>query len=306
MTGYEPSYRAYYHSGRLQSVAESMHTRLYACNQCPRHCGVDRHVGADGYCSSSVLPKIASHTIHHGEEPPISGKLGSGTIFFSHCTLACRFCQNYPISHFGNGNVISIAQLAAMMMELQDKKAHNINFVTPTHSAHTIPAALLEAVPKGFNLPIVYNTSGYDDMETLQFLDGVIDIYMPDIKYNNNDTAYAHSDCGDYVEKNRAALIEMFRQVGLLQCDSHGIALRGMIIRHLVIPGGIAESKECLRFIAEALSPNITVSIMSQYFPAHTVLHDAVLGRRLHRDEYNEVVEYARSINLENALIQPL
>ena len=250
-------------------------------------------------------PKVSSWNLHRWEEPPISGMRGSGTIFFSGCTGRCRFCQNYPISQLGYGEVVSVERLAAMMLELQHKGAHNINFVTPTHFMPQILSALPIAIEGGLRLPLVYNTSGYERVEALRLLEGVVDIWLPDSKYADNRTARRLSGFKDYVGNNRAALREICRQVGAdLDLDGEGIARRGMIIRHLVLPGSLAGTGDVLMWIAEHLSPAIHVSLMDQYFPAHRAIGDPLLGRKITFEEYELALKAFDTADLERGWCQ--
>jgi len=243
---------------------------------------------------------VASWNLHPWEEPPISGTRGSGTVFFTDCTGRCLFCQNYPISQLGVGNQVTIGRLAEMFLELQAKGAHNINFVTPTHFVPQILAALEVAIPQGLRLLLVYNTSGYEQVEVLRLLEGVVGVYLPDAKYADDKIARNISGFKNYVKTNRRALKEMFRQVGEeLVLDENGIALRGMIIRHLVLPGGLAGTREVLNWIAKELSPRVHVSIMAQYFPAHKALGHPILGRRITEEEYSEALEAFDEAGLE-------
>jgi len=262
---------------------------------------VNRLQGKQGFCRAGAQPKVASWNVHPWEEPPISGTRGSGTIFFSGCTGRCLFCQNYPISQLGVGNEVSVERLAEMMLELQHKGCHNINLVTPTHFVPQIMAALPYAIERGFRLPLVYNTSGYEMLETLELLEGVVDIYLPDAKYADDETARRLSGFVGYVEANRAALKEMYRQVGEeLALDDEGIAWRGLIVRHLVLPDGLAGTPEVLRWLAEHLSPRVHVSLMDQYFPAHKAVGHPILGRKITVEEYEEALSAFDEAGLEN------
>ena len=288
---------------RVQAARE----RLATCDMCPRHCGVKRLAGERGYCGGGARANVASYNVHMGEEPPISGSRGSGTIFFTNCTGRCLFCQNYPISQLGAGQEVSTQRLAGMMIELQQRGCHNINLVTPTHYVPQILAALEVAVGRGLQIPLVYNTSGYDTVDTLELLDGLVDIYLPDAKYADDAVARRLSDFRDYVEHNRAALIEMQRQVGPeVALSPQGVAIRGVIIRHLVLPGGLSQTPEVLAWIAEHLSPRAYVSLMAQYFPAHKAVGDAVLGRRLSPDEYRVALKAFDEAGLANGWRQGL
>ena len=280
---------------------------LASCVLCPRRCGVNRLEGELGYCRAGADPVVASWNVHPWEEPPISGTRGSGTIFFTYCTARCVFCQNYPISQLGVGDAVSVERLAEMMVELQTKGCHNINFVTPTHFAAQIVLALPHAIELGLSIPLVYNTSGYDSLETLQLLDGIVDIYLPDAKYADDKVARKISGFRGYVEADRLALKEIFRQVGEeLVVDDEGIAVRGMIIRHLVLPGGLAQSEAVFNWIARELSPNVHVDVMTQYFPVHRTLDDPVLGRKVSPDEYIEAIEAFERAGLQNSWFQEL
>lgn len=278
---------------------------LVSCELCPRACRVNRLEGVIGVCGVGADPTIASWNVHPWEEPPISGTRGSGTIFFSGCTGKCRFCQNYPISQMGYGNRVSIDRFAGMMLELQGRGCHNINFVTPTHFVPQILAAVDVAAGQGLRIPLVYNTSGYDTVPTLRLLDGAVDIWLPDAKYADDTVARRLSGFPDYVSHNRAALREIFRQVGdALVLDADGVALRGMIVRHLVLPGGLAGTGEVLRWIATELSPRVHISLMDQYFPAYKVLDDPVLGRKITPEEYEAALQAFEAAGLRNGWMQ--
>ncbi len=302
-----PRYLALHASGELHKQVEIARGRLAACDICPRACGVNRLQGQVGYCRAGAVAEVASWTVHRWEEPPISGTRGSGTIFFSHCTARCLFCQNYPISQLGVGQEADAARLAGMMLELQRRGCHNINLVTPTHYVPQILAAVEASVPRGLHIPLLYNSSGYDTVETLRLLDGVIDIYLPDAKYADDAVARRLSDYRDYPAHNRAALIEMQRQVGAgLEMDEQGIAVRGMIIRHLVLPQQLSQTAEVLHWIARNLSPQSYVSLMSQYFPAHRAPGHPELGRSITPDEYWEALQAFEDAGLENGWKQEL
>jgi putative pyruvate formate lyase activating enzyme len=311
MTGQEtsgPGYLTLHRSGELSRRVEAARAMLAHCGLCPHRCGVDRLDGERGICRMGDLPKLSSWNLHPWEEPPISGTRGSGTIFFSGCTGRCRFCQNYPISQFGYGDIVSVERLAGMMLELQRKGAHNINFVTPTHFMPQILAALPTAIEGGLRLPLVYNTSGYECVEALRLLEGVVDIWLPDAKYGGADAnriARRLSGFKDYVENNRAALREIYRQVGdELVLDDQGLAVRGMIVRHMVLPEGLAGTSEVLHWIASELSPAVHVSLMDQYFPAHRAIGDPVLGRKITPEEYEAALEAFDTAGLENGWCQ--
>ncbi len=249
-------------------------------------------------------PVVSSDNLHHGEEPPISGFRGSGTIFFTGCSLGCVFCQNYPISHLLHGNQITVPRLAEIMLRLQKAGAHNINLVTPTHFTPQIMAALLIAYKKGLKIPIVYNCGGFESLNTLKLLDGIVDIYMPDMKYSDPEMAKLYSSARTYPQINKVAVKEMYRQVGDLQIDENGIAKKGLLIRHLVLPENIAGTKEILRFIAEEISPNTYISLMSQYFPAYKALSMPAINRRITPAEYEKAREYLDQFGLSRGWVQ--
>ena len=300
-----PRYLALHRSGELARRADQAWQGLSHCTLCPHRCGVDRLAGEMGRCRSGALPKLASWNLHPWEEPPISGTRGSGTLFFSGCTGRCLFCQNYPISQLGVGQVVSVERLAEMMLELQSKGAHNINLVTATHWVAALLAALPHAIEGGFHLPLVYNSSGFERVEILRWLEGVVEVWLPDAKYADDEVALRLSAFPDYVRHNRAALGEMFRQVGAeLTLDSEGIARRGMIIRHMVLPDGLAGTPQVMRWIANCLSPQVHVSLMAQYFPAHRCLGDPVLGRKITEEEYEAAFQALDAAGLENGWVQ--
>lgn len=280
------------------------YVRLRSCDLCPHQCQVNRIKGETGFCRAGLNPQIASATLHRGEEPPISGSRGSGTIFFSWCTLRCRFCQNFPISQMGNGEELSTGGLAERMLKLQKIGAHNINFVTPGHYLPQILAALWLAIPRGFNLPLVWNSNGYEKEDALALLDGVVDIYLPDMKYSDEEPAVKFSSAPVYRDINRAAIREMYRQVGHLQLDEEGIARRGLIIRHLVLPESAAGSRETLHWIAETLGTGTHVALMNQYFPAYKAENTTGLERKISDEEYTEAVDALHEYGLENGWVQ--
>lgn len=277
-------------------VAEDI---LKECTLCPRACKVDRTSGNVGFCRTGDKPFVASWGPHFGEERPLVGRFGSGTIFFSFCNLGCIFCQNWTISHLGEGNEISFEKLAHIMLELQDMGCHNINLVTPTHQMPMILHAIAIASEKGLNLPIVYNCGGYESLEAIKILDGIIDIYMPDFKYSDSQMALKYSKTKDYPEKAKIAIKEMHRQVGDLIIDKRGIALRGLLIRHLVLPEGIAGTKEVVRFIAEDISKNTYINIMDQYYPCYKAFEHPPLDRRITTKEYSEAIKMAIDAGLK-------
>jgi len=275
------------------------------CTVCPRECGINRNEGEVSHCGVDSRLKISSANLHHGEEPPISGHSGSGTIFLSGCNLKCVYCQNYPISQYRHGEYATIEKLAQKMMQLQDRGAHNINFVTPTHYIPQLMAAMLEAYKNGLVLPIVYNSSGYDKVETLKMLDGIVEIYMPDMRYSNGESSKCYSDAENYPEVNRAAIKEMYRQVGDLKLDDDGIATKGLLVRHLVLPENISGSEDIFKFLVNEISADTYVSLMSQYFPAHKVTDIEELKRRINKDEYITALDAFEKAGLYNGYAQP-
>ncbi len=247
---------------------------------------------------------VASYNVHYGEEPPISGVRGSGTIFLSHCNLRCVFCQNYPISQLGVGREQSIAELGRMMLSLQDRGCHNVNWVTPTHFVPQILEALCWAVERGFRLPIVYNTNGYDSRQTLDLLREIVDIYLPDMKYGDDATAQIYSQAPSYPAVNREAIREMHRQTGEEQYGPDGTLERGLIIRHLLLPNGLAGTEEIMRFIAEEFSGDCLISLMTQFFPAHRAREFPKIKRRLYRREFEEAREILSRYQLQQGWMQ--
>ena len=299
-------YLALYTSGELLQRVRAAYQRLAACDLCPHDCGVNRIKGERGICGARLKPKIASANVHRGEEPPISGTKGSGTIFLSGCSLKCIFCQNFPISQFGNGEEISTRELALRMLKLQRQGVHNINFVTPTHYLPQILAALWLAIPQGFTLPIVWNTSGYEKINALQLLDGVVSIYLPDMKYSEDAPAMEISSAPGYCRINRMAVIEMLRQVGHLQVDENGIAIKGLIIRHLVLPEVRAGSLDTIPWIAKNLGQETHIALMSQYFPAHKASGMIGMNRPVNHEEYDAAVAALEEAGLDNGWVQEL
>jgi len=276
------------------------------CAICPRKCGVDRAAGKKGYCRAGNNPVIYSYLAHHGEEPPISGTQGSGTIFFSHCNMRCVYCQNYYFSQLDEGAEVSVEALAGVMIKLQAQGCHNINLVSPTHFVPQILGALEIAMKDGLKIPIVYNSSGYDSIETLRTLDGIVDIYLPDMRYSDDAQAKKYSDAADYCEHDRRAVIEMQRQVGDLSLDDEGIAVKGLIIRLLVLPSNVSGTRNTLRFIRDKVSPNAHLSIMSQFYPTFKSYDYSELSRRVSSDDYQNVVDEAKKLMLNNGWIQEI
>lgn len=272
---------------------------LKKCTLCPRDCEVDRVAGEKGFCRTGILPFISSYGPHFGEERPLVGRFGSGTIFFGNCNLGCIYCQNYTISHLGEGLEVSFEKLADIMISLQNQGCHNINLVTPTHQVPMIVKSLVIAIDKGLRVPIVYNCGGYEAIETLKLLDGIIDIYMPDFKYFDPEKGLKYSKAKDYPEFARLAIKEMHRQVGDLVINKEGIAVKGLLVRHLVLPEGIAGTEEVVRFIAEEISKNTYINIMDQYHPCFKAFDHPPLNRRITRKEYEEAIKIAIKAGLK-------
>ena len=275
------------------------------CKLCPRACGVDRTKGKTGVCGMTSTLNAARASLHMWEEPPISGERGSGTVFFSGCSLSCVFCQNAGISHDASGENISTSRLAEIFLELQQKGAHNINLVTASHFAPHIISALKQAKANGLNIPIVYNCGGYESIETLRLLRGYVDVYLPDFKYMDKNLAAKYSHCPDYPEKSKAALAEMVSQTGSALFDKDGMLLRGTVVRHLVLPGNTKDSMEVLRYLHESYGDKIYVSIMSQYTPSERLKTKyPELSRKLTKYEYQKVIRFAEEIGIKNGFTQ--
>jgi len=306
----EPGYIALFKSGELKRRAEALAARLGACDICPRQCGVNRLEGESGFCKSGYLPVVSAVCAHHGEEPVISGSRGSGAIFFGNCNMRCVYCQNYQISQdykAQHSKEVDFHILAERMLYLQDELGcHNINLVSPSHFVPQIVQAVLEAVPMGLKLPLVYNTGGYDAIQPLRELEGIIDIYLSDLRYASDKWARKFSQAPDYVGHARAAIQEMYRQVGDIVLDSDGLARRGLIVRHLILPNRVAGSQDSLDWLARQVSPTVTVSIMSQYFPTHRASQIPLLSRTILPLEYEEVAKLIDRLGLENGWLQEM
>lgn len=284
--------------GVLQKRANEALAGLGRCMLCPQACGVDRAAGAVGFCRAGAKARVASFGPHHGEEAPLVGRGGSGTIFFAYCNLRCVFCQNYDISHLGHGDDVDTAELAEIMVNLQERGCENINLVTPTHYVPHILGGLTAASKSGLVVPLVYNCGAYECMATLSLLDGVIDIYLPDTKYSDPEHGKTYSGVENYPEMMFASLKEMHRQVGDLLVDAKGVAVRGLMIRHLVLPGALAGTKEVLWFIATELSKDTYVNLMGQYYPAYQAHKYPEIARRPTRQELAEAKALAKELGL--------
>jgi putative pyruvate formate lyase activating enzyme len=303
----EPGYLPLLRNGILHARVRQAREVLKSCTLCPRRCRVNRLAGERGYCQAGSDIRVASWNTHRWEEPPVSGTRGSGTIFFSYCTGRCTFCQNYPISQLGVGKDVTPERLGGMMLELQELGCHNINLVTPTHYVPHILIALESAAAHGLHIPVLYNTSGYDLVETIRMLEGVVDIYLPDSKYADDTIAGRLSGYREYVANNRAILQEMYRQVGEeLVLDDEGIARRGLIIRHLVLPHDLSQTAEVMQWIAENLSQRVHISLMSQYFPAWHAVDSVDLNQPLSPGEYERAVDALANLGLENGWQQEI
>ncbi len=299
MPSFEPAYIETFKKGLLAEKIKTACEILKSCTLCPRKCEVDRLSGQTGICKTGEEAYISSFNAHFGEEAPLVGTKGSGTIFFTHCNLLCIFCQNYDISHLGHGEEISNEQLAGIMLHLQNAGCHNINFVTPSHVVPQILSAVEIAVKNGLSVPLVYNTGGYDRVETLKLLEGVFDIYMPDFKFWDSEVAETMCKAEDYPEVARKALVEMHRQVGDLVTDESGIARRGLLLRHLVLPSGLAGTREIMRFIARKISKNTYVNIMPQYRPCGRTAEVKELSVYLSQKDFKVALQEAMEEGIE-------
>jgi putative pyruvate formate lyase activating enzyme len=294
----KPSYLELHRKGELLKRARNALRLLESCRLCPRDCGVNRLKNETGYCKTGRAARIASYNAHFGEESPLVGTHGSGTIFISSCNLLCSFCQNYEISHLREGAETGPAQMAAMMIQLKEMGCHNINFVTPTHIVPQILESLIIAVDRGLDIPLVYNSGGYDKPETLEILDGIFDIYMPDFKFWDGKWSDRYCNAPDYKERATAAILEMHRQTGDLMMDDKGIAVKGLLIRHLVMPNDVAGTADIMDFIAKEISENCYVNVMDQYRPCGNAASDDFINRRLYSNEFKLAIETAREAGL--------
>lgn len=296
---FEPAYLKLERSGELAERARALWAIYKSCRLCPRQCGVNRLKGEKGVCQATSRLKVASAHAHFGEERPLVGRWGSGTIFFSHCNLLCCFCQNWEINHRGDGSYMSDEMLGRLMVQMQELRCHNVNLVTPTHVVPNIVQGLRTAIRMGLRIPLVYNCGGYEPVEIIKLLDGIVDIYMPDFKYMDGKMAEKYSSgASDYPERAAAAIEEMHRQVGELTVDENGIALRGLLIRHLVMPNNIAGTDKFVRWVAEKLTKSTYVNIMAQYRPEHKAFQYPEIARRINMAEYAQAVRWAREAGL--------
>jgi len=287
-----------YNRGILKDRAIELHESLKCCNLCPRQCSADRLSGETGTCNTGEYAMVSSCMPHFGEEAPLVGNHGSGTIFFTHCNLLCTFCQNFDISHEGRGQSVTDRELADMMLSLQALGCHNINFVTPSHVVPQILSALILAIEDGLIVPLVYNSGGYDSPETLKFLDGIIDIYMPDFKFWDPEPAKQTCDASDYPDFARDSIKEMHRQIGDLVINQQGIATKGLLVRHLVLPEKMAGTEQIMHFLSKEISPETYVNIMPQYRPCgKSYLHEQ-LGRSISSAEFHEAIELAKKAGI--------
>lgn len=299
----QPRYIALAGSGELNNRIKEAYNLAKDCRLCPRNCGVKRLEGERGFCGASNKLRISRFIRHRGEEPALSGTQGSGTVFFSHCSLRCKYCQNWQLSIEGEGHDIGLHEFATGMLELQTARVHNINWVTPSHYLPWLLEGLQIAINEGLTVPLVYNCSGYESLDALELLEGIVDIYLPDAKYADIELAKTLSTAPDYPRVNRAALAEMYRQVGDLELDSQGVAHKGLIIRHLIIPGELENTKLVLRMLSDTLGSNVAISLMGQYFPTHN-MQGTAYDRTLTRAEYQEATDYMVSLGFSNGWVQ--
>ena len=299
-----PSYLQLKKNKELEKRITKAESLLSACRLCPRQCGINRLKDKSGFCKTANKARLYNHMLHRGEEPPISGARGSGTIFFSGCNMACVYCQNYKFSQLNQGKEIECQQLAEIMLGLQESGCHNINLVTPTHVMPQILRAISTAIDLGLRLPLVYNTSGYELPEAIQLLEGIVDIYLADMRYASNEMAEKYSNAVDYPKYNQAAIKNMHRQVGIAKFDNQGIMVRGLLIRHLVLPHNIAETEKIMQFISRQISDQTYISLMSQYLPCYKAGQFQELSRRITDQEYQTARELLLKFNLHNGWVQ--
>jgi len=298
------AYLESYNNGKLNNIIDKTFKMLESCCICPRICKVNRLNDKKGFCRISLKPKVCSFMPHHGEEPPISGQRGSGTIFFSGCNMACVYCQNYEFSQLDEGREVGFEELATFMLQLQGMGCHNINLVTPTHVMPQILESLKLAIPKGLKIPLVYNTGGYECLKMIKLLETIVDIYLADMRYADNDMAVKYSSAPDYPKFNQAALKEMHRQVGVAKIDNEGIITRGVIIRHLILPNNVSGTDKIMRFIKDELSKDTYISLMSQYFPCYKANQFPEISRRITYQEYEVALASMEKYGLHNGWIQ--
>jgi len=303
-TGWKPGYIHLHEQGLLENRALALQELANPCCLCPRRCGVDRPSGERGFCRAGARVQVAKALPHMGEEPAISGKRGAGTIFFTHCNLRCCFCQNYQISHEHLGREINTEELAGMMIDLQNRGCHNISLVSGAHFLPGILKALVAATSRGLHVPLVYNSNGYESLQVLRLLDGIIDVYLPDAKYCSDSMAQRLSAAPNYHQINMAALREMARQTTHLETDEEGVALRGLIIRHLVLPDGLGDTYRVLQAIKKNLGPFVAVSLMGQYTPCFEAADSPVLGRYIRAEEYRRACTILVELGFENGWLQ--
>ena len=304
-----PSYIKVFDSGEFKQRVNAADKILESCTSCPRNCNVDRTSNESGICQSGNLPIVSSYTPHYGEEPVLSGTRGAGNIFFGNCNLRCVFCQNYVISQnykIERNNEITNEKLAEIMLDLQNRNCHNIGLVSPTHFSATILRSIYIAVQRGLKLPIIYNTNGYDSVEMLKLFDGIIDIYLPDFKYGDNPAGKTYSKVSDYFDSAKKAVGEMYRQVGSELIYEDGVVVRGLIIRHLVLPNSLAETENIFRFIAEELDTKVHISLMSQYYPSNKADKYPLISRNISGSEYTRAIELLDKYGLENGWVQEM
>jgi putative pyruvate formate lyase activating enzyme len=298
MVQYEPGYVTLFRRGELEKLARKAYMHLAMCDVCALKCPVDRLSGKLGACRTGEKAKISSFTSHHGEERPLSGWMGSGTIFFTRCNLKCQYCQNYEISQTDNGNEVEPEDIAEIMLALQSQGCHNINFVSPSHVVPQLLAAVMIAANAGLHIPLVYNSGGYDSLPILQLLDGVIDIYMPDMKYGDSRLAQKYSKIPHYSEVNQLAVKEMHRQVGDLNINKDGLAVHGLLVRHLVLPNNLAGTEYIVKFISNEISKDTYLNIMNQYHPSYQANRFPELNRTITKEEFQAAIQMAINAGL--------
>jgi putative pyruvate formate lyase activating enzyme len=298
---FEPAYLQLHRNGELRRRAQALRALMDRCHMCPRECRADRMRGERGFCGATGHLEVSSFGPHFGEEAGLVGRRGSGTIFLTHCNLRCVFCQNWEISQGGRGRRVTTHEVAAMMLNLQDRGCHNINFVTPTHYTAQLVEAVDAAAARGLTLPVVWNTSGWERLETLRLLDGIVDIYMPDLKYADPAMAERYSSgARTYPEMTQAALLEMHRQVGAAHPGADGVIRRGLIVRHLVMPNNVGGTREVIDWIASHLPKDTYLNLMAQYRPAFRASEYPAIARRLQRSEFEQALQWARAAGLTN------